>query len=149
MEEDKSFSVRDRRSYLSGETEGETSGTKSSEKKLPTEEEKGSPRTASRGEEKPSGEMAEEQAEGTFPVNFSSFILSLATSALIHLGEEANPATGEKSVQLPMARQVIDLLSLLEEKTKGNLTKEEEALITQVLFTLRMRFVETEKKRRP
>ena len=82
-------------------------------------------------------------------MNFSSFILSLATSALIHLGEEANPATGEKSVQLPMARQVIDLLSLLEEKTKGNLSKEEEALISQVLFTLRIKFVEMEKKRRP
>ena len=148
MEEEKAFNVRDRRSYLSGETEGETSGKNPPEKKLPTEEEK-RPSQAASQEEKPSDKMAEERGEGAFPVNFSSFILSLATSALIHLGEEANPATGEKSVQLPMARQVIDLLSLLEEKTKGNLTKEEEALITQVLFTLRMRFVETEKKRRP
>jgi hypothetical protein len=148
MEEDKAFNVRDRRSYLSGEAEGETSAKKSAEKE-PSAEEKKQPAQAASREEAPPGKMAEEQAEGTFPVNFSSFILSLATSALIHLGEEANPATGEKSVQLPMARQVIDLLSLLEEKTKGNLTKEEEALISQVLFTLRMRFVETEKKRRP
>ncbi|HIE64450.1 MAG TPA: DUF1844 domain-containing protein [Nitrospiria bacterium] len=86
------------------------------------------------------------QAAGTYPVNFSSFILSLATSALINLEEEANPATGEKSVQLPMARQVIDLLTLLEEKTQGNLSKDEAGLISQLLFTLRMKFVEMEKK---
>ncbi|MFQ5578992.1 MAG: DUF1844 domain-containing protein [Nitrospiria bacterium] len=87
-------------------------------------------------------------AEG-YPVNFSSFILSLATSALIHLGEDANPATGEKSVQLPMARQVIDLLTLLEKKTRGNLSKDEAGLISQLLYTLRMKFVETEKKTHP
>ncbi|MBI3803802.1 MAG: DUF1844 domain-containing protein [Nitrospirae bacterium] len=89
------------------------------------------------------------EGEASFPVNFSSFILSLATSALIHLGQEANPATGERSVELPSARQVIDLISLLEEKTKGNLTKEEESLLSQILFTLRMKYVEVEKKRHP
>jgi len=142
MEEEKEFQVRDRRAYLSGEG-GEAPEKKTSEKK-PSLEEKARPAS----QPAHSGGTAE-QGEGAFPVNFSSFILSLATSALIHLGEEANPATGEKSIQLPMARQVIDLLSLLEEKTKGNLSKEEEALISQVLFTLRMKFVETEKKRRP
>lgn len=141
MEEEKEFQVRDRRAHLSGEA---AAPEKASEKK-PSAGEK--PQPASRPE--PSGHTATRPEEGAFPVNFSSFILSLATSALIHLGEEANPATGEKSVQLPMARQVIDLLSLLEAKTKGNLSKEEEALIAQVLFTLRMKFVETEKKRRP
>lgn len=140
MEEEKGFHVRDRRSYLSDEAEGKAPGKK------PLTEEKKPPSSQAAG---PSGKTAKQQEEGAFPVHFSSFILSLATSALIHLGDEANPATGEKSVQLPMARQVIDLLSLLEEKTKGNLSKEEEVLMTQLLFTLRMKFVETEKKRRP
>lgn len=136
MEEDQGFQIRDRRSHVSDET-----GKPASEKKPSVEEKK---QAAPQPESAPSA-----KAEGSFPVNFSSFILSLATSALIHLGEEANPATGEKSVQLPMARQVIDLLSLLEEKTKGNLTREEQDLVSQVLFTLRMKFVEVEKKRRP
>ncbi|MFQ5543051.1 MAG: DUF1844 domain-containing protein [Nitrospiria bacterium] len=76
------------------------------------------------------------------PIQFSSFILSLATSALIHLGEEKDPATGKKTVQLSEVKQIIDLLTLLEEKTKGNLNKEETTLMTQLLFTLRMKYVE-------
>lgn len=80
------------------------------------------------------------------PVNFSSFILSLGTSALIHIGEEANPATGIKQVDLPNARQVIDLLTLLKKKTKGNLNQEEDHLISQLLYTLRMKVIALEKK---
>jgi len=133
MEEEKGFQIRDRRIHSAEGTDQEDSQKGSRE----ASKEKVSP------EQKPAPE------EGSFPVNFSSFILSLATSALIHLGEEANPATGEKSLQLPMARQVIDLISLLEEKTKGNLTEDESSLVSQLLFTLRMKYVETEKKRRP
>ena len=133
MEEEKGFQIRDRRIHSAEGTDQEDS-------------QKGS-REASK--EKVSPEQKTAPEEGSFPVNFSSFILSLATSALIHLGEEANPATGEKSLQLPMARQVIDLISLLEEKTKGNLTEDESSLVSQLLFTLRMKYVETEKKRRP
>lgn len=88
----------------------------------------------------------EKVSQETPPVNFSSFILSLGTSALIHIGEEANPATGRKQVDLPNARQVIDLLTLLKEKTEGNLNQEESNLISQLLYTLRMKFVALEKK---
>ncbi len=83
----------------------------------------------------------------SIPVTFSSFVLSLATSALINLGLENNPETGTKSVELSMAKQIIDLLSLLQEKTKGNLTVEEEGHLTQTLFALRMKFVELGKNR--
>lgn len=79
------------------------------------------------------------------PVDFSAFILSLGTSALIHLGQEVDPASGRTSVDLPNARQIIDLLTLLEEKTHGNLTQEEENLVRQLLYTLRMKFVSLEK----
>ncbi|MFQ5779838.1 MAG: DUF1844 domain-containing protein [Nitrospiria bacterium] len=127
------FEVRDRRTSAMGEREEKAA------EENPSLDAKKETTTATEGE------RSQERAEA-YPVNFASFILSLATSVLIHLGEEANPATGEKSVQLPMARQVIDLLTLLEAKTKGNLTKDEENLITQLLFTLRMKFVEMEKK---
>jgi len=74
------------------------------------------------------------------PIDFTTFILSLSTSALVQLGE-AHEEGGEPRINLPMARQTIDLLGLLEEKTKGNLTGEEERLLHQVLFDLRVRFV--------
>jgi hypothetical protein len=61
------------------------------------------------------------------------------------LGGETDPASGKKSVNLAMARQTIDLLSLLQEKTKGNLTSEEESHLSQTLFALRMTFVDLEK----
>ena len=84
-----------------------------------------------------------------FPqIDFATFILSLSHSALMHLGEAPHPednAAGPAVVSLPLAKQTIDLLGLLEEKTKGNLTGEEERLITQILFDLRMRYVEKSK----
>ncbi len=75
-------------------------------------------------------------------LDFATFILSLSHSALMHLGEAPNPDDNEIRVSLPLAKQTIDLLGLLEEKTKGNLSGEEERLIGQILFDLRMRFVE-------
>jgi hypothetical protein len=84
-------------------------------------------------------------------IDFNTFVLSLSTSALMHLGEGAEK--GEKDggavVDLAMARQTIDLLGLLEQKTRGNLSGEEERLLTQVLFDLRMRYVERVKKSPP
>lgn len=142
-EEEKGFQIRDRRAYLN-ETEPEKRAEKGRAEK-PASPPKGEAQAAASEQEK----RSEPAAETSFPVNFSSFILSLATSALIHLGQEANPATGERSVELPSARQVIDLITLLEEKTKGNLTPDEENLLRQILFTLRLKFVEVEKKRHP
>jgi len=81
-----------------------------------------------------------------FPqIDFATFILSLSHSALLHLGEAPHPEDDAHRVSLPLAKQTIDLLGLLEEKTKGNLTGEEERLITQILFDLRMRYVEKSK----
>jgi hypothetical protein len=79
-------------------------------------------------------------------IDFATFVVSLSHSALLHLGEAPHPETNRVEVSLPLARQTIDLLGLLEEKTKGNLTGAEESLLTQVLFDLRMRYVEAEKK---
>ncbi len=95
----------------------------------------------------PSSEKTErrEKSPPPGPVSFAGFILSLGTSALIHLGEESDPVSGKKDVRLERAREVIDLLSLLEQKTKGNLTSEEENLVTHLLYTLRMKYMQAEK----
>ena len=86
--------------------------------------------------------------EDTLPrvdVDFTTFVLSLSHSALMHLGEAPNPETGGVEKNLPLARQTIDLIAMLEEKTKGNLTGDEERLLGQILFDLRMRYVELTK----
>jgi len=78
------------------------------------------------------------------PLDFNVFVLSLNASALIQLGEQ--PDTGGRAeLNLPMARHTIDMLCVLEQKTRGNLTGEEEHLLHQVLFDLRMRFAEKAK----
>jgi hypothetical protein len=70
------------------------------------------------------------------PIDFSTFVVSLRTSALLHMGQ------GDKAdLNLALARQEIDLLAILEEKTRGNLTGDEELLLSQVLFDLRTRFI--------
>jgi hypothetical protein len=78
-------------------------------------------------------------------VDFTTFVLSLSHSALMHLGEAPNPDTGGLDKNLALARQTIDLIAMLEEKTKGNLTGDEERLLGQILFDLRMRYVELTK----
>lgn len=79
------------------------------------------------------------------PIDFTTFVLSLSTSALMHLGEQVPGLPGPSELNLPLARQTIDVLGLIEEKTRGNLSGEEERLLTQILFDLRMRFVQKSK----
>lgn len=78
-------------------------------------------------------------------MTFSAFLMSLSTSALMHLGQFEDPITHEKKVDLPLARQTIDIVGLLKEKTKGNLTSEEETLLNNLLYSLRLIFVEAAK----
>ena len=92
-----------------------------------------------------------EAGRGTAPelprVDFSTFMLSLGTSALYHLGVVAHPETGRKldPPELALARNTIDTLEMLEEKTRGNLDAQERELVGSLLYELRMRFVEAEK----
>ena len=95
--------------------------------------------------------MAERSGEGFViqqpqgAISFSTFVLGLASTALIHLGVSPNPEDGTVSVQLELAQQSMALLDLLREKTRGNLTPEEEQLFQSVLTDLRLRFVEARK----
>ncbi len=83
------------------------------------------------------------------PVDFTTLVLSLSTSALAAMGLVEDPRLGKPGApNLPMARQTIDLLAMLEEKTRGNLSGEEERLLSQVLTDLRLRFVQVRDARR-
>lgn len=75
-------------------------------------------------------------------VTFTTLVISLNTSALLHLGELADPETGAKGRDLTMAKHTIDTLRLLEEKTAGNLTAKEQELLRNILYDLRMRYVQ-------
>jgi hypothetical protein len=75
-------------------------------------------------------------------IDFATFILSLSHSALMHMGDAPLPDGDVIEKNLPLARQTIDLIGLLEEKTRGNLSGDEERVLTQVLYDLRMRFVD-------
>ena len=75
------------------------------------------------------------------PVSFSSFVVSLASSAMVHLGETPDPATGASSIDLPLARNAIDLLGIIKSKTKGNLDDEETQLLDALVHDLRARFL--------
>jgi hypothetical protein len=75
-------------------------------------------------------------------VSFIGFVVSLTHTAYVHLGDVADPVSGSTSKNLPAAQQIIDILALLEEKTRGNLTPEERQVLEQALFELRLRFVQ-------
>jgi hypothetical protein len=125
MEDEKGFVIKDRRAF-------DEKGSRREEKPAQTEKEK-PPRDDSRPAEEPSPPLPE--------VNFNSLIFSLSSSALLHLGEIADPQSGAKTRDLPLAKHAIDTIAMLKEKTQGNLTSEESSFLTGVLTDLRWRFV--------
>ena len=139
--EEKGFTVSDRRRFNvseNGEVEGEDKAAEKESK--PPEEAKETPpeKTEAAGQ----GEGAKREEPAALPeIDFSTFVVSLSSSALIHLGVVADPMTGEQNKDLAIAKQTIDMLSMLQEKTKGNLTNEESQLMESMLYDLRMRYV--------
>jgi len=125
-EEKKGFTIRDRR--------------------ISSQPEESSKQESAKVEDKPEG-SAEHPSEHPGPssplpeIDFSSFIFSLSTSALLHLGEIPDPVTQKRSQDLPLAKQTIDIMGMLREKTRGNLTPDEEKLIENLLTELRWRYV--------
>jgi hypothetical protein len=95
-------------------------------------------------------EESENWGKGSQPfpeINFPSFIFSLHTSALLHFGDIPDPISKKQNVNLTAAKQTIDILDMLKEKTTGNLDENEEKLLEGILYDLKMRFVkESEKK---
>ena len=124
-DQEKSFVIRDKR--FSAKKEEETPQAKPEAKKQETPP----------GEAEPEPEQKAELPE----ISFANLILSLSTSALIQLGEIQDPMAQKDEKNLPLAKQTVDLISLLQQKTKGNLTPDEEKLVESVLYDLRMRYV--------
>ena len=93
-------------------------------------------------QEAPPDAADEDSQEG---MNFASFLLSLATTGMVHLGEIPEPSTGQTLENLEAARQMIDILGILKEKTEGNLTPEESQLMENMLYELRMSFLSKSK----
>ncbi|MFW6414708.1 MAG: DUF1844 domain-containing protein [Thermodesulfobacteriota bacterium] len=114
------------------------------------EENKGSAQTQDPGNQKTDTEAKQayqakkqQNTSDTLPkVNMNTFLLSLSSSAMVHLGEVPEPESGTTSTNLSMARHTIDILGMLEEKTQGNLTSDEEDLLKNILFELRMKYVQ-------
>lgn len=101
-------------------------------------------------QKKPAGGGQGKGPGGTEPealpaIDFSTFVLSLSHSALVHLGDAPSLEGGRGERDLALAKQTIDLLGILQEKTRNNLSGEEERLLDQVLYDLRLRFVEISK----
>lgn len=91
--------------------------------------------------EEPKKEAFSEKEVPLHEINFINFIFSLSTSALIQLGEVEDPVTRKQVKNLPLAKQTIDIIGMLKEKTKGNLTQEEERFLDNILYDLRIRYV--------
>jgi hypothetical protein len=89
---------------------------------------------------------AEAAPTGVPPVDFHTFVLSLGSSALMHLGELERPGEGAAKKDLSLAKHTIDILVMLQDKTRGNLNADEQRLLESLLYDLRLRFVEAQKK---
>lgn len=133
--EEKGFVIKDKRMFTSDGA-------------VNTEKESGG------GEERKAAETADTQkpqdrAGKTIPlpeVDFASFILTLSSSTLFHFGEFPDPVSGKRERNLDMAKQTIDILGVLREKTRGNLSKDEDQLMESLLHDLRIKYVEECKK---
>ena len=143
-DEKKDFVVKDRRIF-SDENQADDAQEKDSsaassleDQKPASSEAEETQKPGTREEPSPPGE----QQEPPLPeINFSTFVVSLNASALLHLGAIEDPTTGQTNKNLTMAKQTIDILSMLEEKTAGNLTNEEMNLLKNILYDLRIIYV--------
>ena len=143
-DEKKDFVVKDRRIF-SEERQADEAQDKEKSAESSSEDET---RASSSAEETRATEAREEppaadaQQEPPLPeINFPTFVVSLNASALLHLGAIEDPSTGQTNKNLTMAKQTIDILSMLEEKTAGNLTTEEKNLLKNILYDLRIIYV--------
>jgi len=122
MSEERGFTVRDRRRVRPDAGASDAPGTE-----------------APKGADRPRTSLP--------PVDFTGFVVGLAQMALVHLGEVADPATGEVRADLEQARHTIDILDMLQEKTRGNLTPDEATLLRTVSADLKLKFVRVSRGR--
>jgi hypothetical protein len=137
--EGKGFTVQDRRRF-SPET-GDARETSEESKESASDSASGS------GENRGQSSTDARTHEALPEINFSTFVISLSTQALMHLGEIPNPLSGKSETDIAVAKQMIDILGMLREKTRSNLDQNEDRLMEDILFDLRMKYVEAVKKK--
>jgi hypothetical protein len=131
MPDKKDFIIKDKRIFAEGDEDQSVREEKDKPLDETTAEESES--TAAQEEERTDYQLPE--------INFATFIFSLNHSVLVHLGVMDDPTTGKKVKNLPLAKQTIDILGMLEEKTRGNLTNDEEKMLKNILYDLRMIYI--------
>lgn len=154
QEKNRGFKVEDRRRF-SAEGELKPEHQAGTEQVQPASEPPPQPETsqAQRGESGASQAQSRPGRAGTnqaMPpeISFGTFVVSLSTQALMHLGEIPDLMTNKQQRDLPAAQHIIDILGMLQEKTRGNLDQDEEGLLRSILFDLRMKYVETARHNR-
>ncbi|MFO7554064.1 MAG: DUF1844 domain-containing protein [Desulfobacterales bacterium] len=132
MPDKKDFIIKDKRMFA----EWDKDQDKKEEKPKPLDEK-------ARAEEPKKAAVPEEDKEDIqLPeINFATFIFSLNHSVLVHLGVIEDPVSGKMAKNLPLAKQTIDILGMMEEKTRGNLTNDEEKMLKNILYDLRMIYI--------
>lgn len=145
----KGFVIKDRRKFNEKgdprkneeDEKGASAGQPHSDQKAGT---RTGPKTEPRTETK-SDEGRRPEADYP-PVTFSDFVVSLSTSAIFHFGDIPDPVTKKAEKNLHAAKQTIDILGIIEQKTRGNLDENEKKLMDAILFELRMRYVQEKEK---
>jgi hypothetical protein len=141
---ERSFKVQDRRRFSStGEAREEAAEPKADSAPAAADE----PATHDDVVTAPSSDETAPGPEPGAEITFASFVFSLSTQALVHLGEVPDPIDGSAHINLEAARQIIDILAMLLDKTRGNLDPPESALLESALYDLRMRYVDRARQR--
>ena len=149
-EQTKGFKVDDRRRFSAeGELKPEHRGSEPPEAQPSpahaTAEAAMSPagsETPTRPREAQAFKAFSQRPEAAPEITFGTFVVGLSTQALVHLGELPDPQTNQPAQDLPAAQQLIDIIAMLENKTRGNLDRDEQAMLEAILFELRMKYVE-------
>lgn len=129
-QEEQGFRVTDKRGF-----------SEDGEARAPEDAEKSEKEPVGEPSSTAGGKSAEQEVPPRPAIDFPSYLLSYYTQGLVLLGEVPNPYTNKKEEDVEAARHTIDILSMLEEKTKGNLSKDEQQLLENVLYELRMKFM--------
>ncbi len=90
----------------------------------------------------PEPDLIDSKQSREMELDFGGFVISLGTSGMLHLGKFEDPETGESTIDLPAARNIIQILTMLEKKTRGNLEGEEKQLIDSLIYDLRLAYVD-------
>jgi len=138
---EESFTVSDKRRFV---VDG--SGEVNPEGDVGAGEKKEVPETSEPSREEQQKKFSEGEGTPLPDIDFSTFIFSLSSSAMLHLGLMENPYSKTVDKNLSLAKQTIDIISMLKDKTKGNLSEEEKNLITHLLTELRLKYVTEAKK---